>query len=423
MELLSNVVAGILGGLILNVMPCVLPVLAFKVQGWVLQSSVSPVERRKDALAFTSGAIITFIGFAALVISIRAAGEPLGWGIQMQNAGFVGFLVALLFAFGLNAVGLFEISFSMGSGQSSQGLWGSFSHGALITLVSTPCSAPILGGATAAALAKDAAWYETVILFSSIGLGLSLPVLLVGFIPGAIKIFPKPGQWMNGFKLLVGFTLFGAAVFYYGTLQEQLTTSSANDFLWFLLAMTAALWWFEAVRTGQSQGAKRWIGLLLVPTIIAGSGYFFLTLEERTDAPSPTVATTTQTATRAADVTWQLYTEKKHEQARRRGQPILVDFTASWCVNCKAFKKTYLEVDKVKRVLADTGILPLTVDLTKDKTLWKLLDAVGRNGIPVYVIYMPDGSFDLFPEGPPLEIIPRLQAAAKRFPKAAFKAL
>ena len=423
MELLSNIVAGILGGLILNVMPCVLPVLAFKVQGWVLQSSVSPAERRKDALAFTAGAVITFIGFAALVISIRAAGEPLGWGIQMQNAGFVGFLVALLFAFGLNAVGLFEISFSMGSGQAAQGLWGSFSHGALITLVSTPCSAPILGGATAAALAKDAAWYETVILFSSIGLGLSLPVLLVGFIPGAIKIFPKPGQWMNGFKLLVGFTLFGAAIFYFGTLQEQLTTSSANDFLWFLLSLTAALWWFEAVRTGQSQGAKRLVGLLLVPVIIAGSGYIFLTMEERADAPAAAVANTTETATQAADVTWQLYTEKKHEQASKRGQPILVDFTASWCVNCKAFKKTYLEVDKVKRVLAETGILPLTVDLTKDKTLWKLLDAVGRNGIPVYVIYMPDGTFDLFPEGPPLELIPRLQAAAKRFPKADFKAL
>ena len=287
----------------------------------------------------------------------------------MQNAGFVGFLVALLFAFGLNAVGLFEISFSMGSGQAAQGLWGSFSHGALITLVSTPCSAPILGGATAAALAKDAAWYETVILFSSIGLGLSLPVLLVGFIPGAIKIFPKPGQWMNGFKLLVGFTLFGAAIFYFGTLQEQLTTSSANDFLWFLLSLTAALWWFEAVRTGQSQGAKRLVGLLLVPVIIAGSGYIFLTMEERADAPAAAVAKTTETATQAADVTWQLYTEKKHEQASKERRPILIDFTASWCVNCKAFKKTYLEVDKVKRVLADTGILPLTVDLTKDKTL------------------------------------------------------
>ena len=423
MELLTNVIAGILGGLILNIMPCVLPVLAFKVQGWVMQTSVSAADRRKDALAFTAGAVLTFIGFAALVISIRAAGEPLGWGIQMQNSGFVAFLVALLFAFGLNAVGVFEISFSMGAGQSGHGLWGSFSHGALITLVSTPCSAPILGGATAAALAKDATWYETVVLFSSIGLGLSLPVLAVGFIPGAIKIFPKPGNWMNTFKLLVGFTLFGAAIFYYATLQEQLTTSSANDFLWFLLALAIALWWFEQVRTSQTQGVARYAKLVIVPTLIIASGYLFVNLDERTMAPRNETQTALGDPSRASDVKWQLYTEKKHSRAAQRNQPILVDFTASWCVNCKAFKKTHLEVEEVKAVLAETGILPLTVDLTKDNTLWKLLDKLGRNGIPVYVIYMPDGSFDLLPEGPPLNLVERLKIAAQKFPKSKFTAL
>tara|TARA_B100001093_G_scaffold510382_1_gene576162 strand:+ start:173 stop:1444 length:1272 start_codon:yes stop_codon:yes gene_type:complete len=422
-ELLTNIVAGILGGLILNIMPCVLPVLAFKVQGWVMQSSVSTSDRRKDALAFTAGAVLTFIGFAALVISIRAAGDPLGWGIQMQNSGFVAFLVALLFAFGLNAVGVFEISFSMGAGQSGHGLWGSFSHGALITLVSTPCSAPILGGATAAALAKDASWYETVVLFSSIGFGLSLPVLAVGFIPGAIKLFPKPGNWMNTFKLLVGFTLFGAAVFYYGTLQEQLTTVAANDFLWFLLALSISLWWFEQVRTSQTQGVMRRAKMLLVPLLICSSAYMFLNLDERRSSPIEETETSLTDLSDPTRIKWQLYTEAKHQQATKRQQPILVDFTASWCVNCKAFKKTHLEVDEVKRVLAKTGIRPLTVDLTKDDSLWKLLDKLGRNGIPVYVIYLPDGSFDLLPEGPPLDLTGRLEAAGKKFPKSKFKKL
>ena len=139
MELLTNILAGIVGGLILNIMPCVLPVLAFKVQGWVLQTDVSAAERRKDALAFLAGALVTFGAFAALIITLRASGESIGWGMHMQNAPFVMFLVGLLFVFGLNAVGVFELSFAVKSAVR-RSLWASFSHSALITLVSTPCS-------------------------------------------------------------------------------------------------------------------------------------------------------------------------------------------------------------------------------------------------------------------------------------------
>ena len=149
--------------------------------------------------------------------------------MHMQNAPFVMFLVGLLFVFGLNAVGVFELSFAVKSSGPSEGLWASFSHGALITLVSTPCSAPVLGAATAAALGKDAAWYETLLLFWSIGLGLSLPVLAVGFIPGAIKLIPRPGEQTNTFKLLVGITLLpGDRVF---RRAAQLSVTASNDFL------------------------------------------------------------------------------------------------------------------------------------------------------------------------------------------------
>ena len=212
MDLLSHIGAGIVGGLILNIMPCVLPVLAFKVQGWVHQTDVTPTERRKDALAFLAGALFTFAILAGLVIALRASGQSVGWGMQMQNGPFVAFMVALLFIFGLNALGVFELSFAVQDTGPKEGLWASFSHGALITLVSTPCSAPILGAAVTAALAQDANWYQTLILFWSIGFGLSLPVLAVGFIPAAIRLIPRPGAWMNTFKVFVGFTLFGAAI-------------------------------------------------------------------------------------------------------------------------------------------------------------------------------------------------------------------
>jgi thiol:disulfide interchange protein len=291
-------------------------------------------------------------------------------------------------------------------------------------LVSTPCSAPILGGATAAALAKDASWYETVILFSSIGIGLSLPVLLVGFVPGAIKLIPRPGNWMNIFKMFVGFTLFGAAVFYFGTLQEHLTLSGANDFLWFLLCLSIALWWFEQTRIGISEGFRRLLRHGVTLAIISGAAFLFLGLEPKpqTVAPKEEMADLT-TQSNPADIKWIRYTEDRHAVAAKSGRPILVDFTASWCVNCKAFKKTHLEIDSVRKVLSETGIIPMTVDLTKDKALWKLLNKLGRNGIPVYVIYMPDGSYDLLAEGPPIGLIERLGKASVLFPKSGFKTL
>jgi len=426
-ELLTNVLAGIVGGLILNIMPCVLPVLAFKVQGWVMQTDISAAERRKDALAFLAGALVTFGVFAAVIISLRASGESIGWGMHMQNAPFVAFLIGLLFVFGLNAVGVFELSFAVQSSGPSEGLWASFSHGALITLVSTPCSAPVLGAATAAALGKDAVWYETLLLFWSIGFGLALPVIAVGFIPGAIKLIPRPGEWMNTFKLLVGFTLFGSAIWLFGTLQRQLSVTASNDFLWFLLCLSIAVWIFEKIRLGPSEGAGRVLRHTCLLAAVAVSGWVFLSFEP---APTPGASgpvdlaqATKNQETVPDNIDWILYSQDVRDQATKRNQPIFVDFTADWCASCKTFEKTHINVPSVRKVLAETGILAVKADLTKsDSKLWDVLGKLGRNGLPAYVIYFPDGSHDLMPEGPPLGLIDRLKDASKKFPKNKFKA-
>ena len=428
MEFVNQIVAGIIGGLILNIMPCVLPVLAFKVQGWIHQADASKAERRKDALAFLAGALATFAAFALIVTLLRASGQSIGWGMHMQNSGFVAFLVALLFAFGLNAIGVFELTFALQDGGAPQeGFWSSFSHGALITLVSTPCSAPILGAATAAALAQDAAWYETLILFWSIGVGLSLPVLAVGFIPQASALIPRPGAWMNTFKMLVGFTLFGAAIWLFGVLQQQVSMKSSQDFLWFLLVLALGLWMQESVRNSAREGLDRFVRRSLPVVGILGAGFFFLGLEapavEVQEGTSVDLAEATRSqGTGQKKLKWVMYSNDVKTKAMERGQPIFVDFTADWCASCKAFEKTHIETPSMIKVFSNTGVLAVKADLTKsDDALWDVLGGLGRNGLPAYVIYMPDGSHDLLPEGPPVSLKDRLEAAAKRFPRTEFK--
>ena len=427
-ELFNQIVAGLVGGLILNIMPCVLPVLAFKVQGWIHQADASHAERRKDALAFLAGALVTFAAFALVVIILRSSGQSIGWGMHMQNSGFVAFLVALLFIFGLNAIGVFELSFAMADGGTSQeGFWASFSHGALITLVSTPCSAPILGAATAAALAQDAAWYETLVLFWSIGVGLSLPVLAVGFIPRASALIPRPGSWMNTFKMLVGFTLFGAAIWLFGVLQKQLTIDASQNFLWFLLLLALGLWMQEQVRNSVREGLDRFIRRTIPLLSIVVAGIVFLDLEhpQRPDALPNDVNLVEVTRTQKGEpntLRWVAYSDQVKAKAMKRGQPIFVDFTADWCASCKAFEKTHIETPSMIKVFSKTGILAVKADLTKsDDAMWDVLAQLGRNGLPAYVIYLPDGTHDLLPEGPPLSLKERLEAAGKRFPQVNFK--
>jgi len=242
MTFAEALISGAIGGLVLNVMPCVLPVLMFKVQRLIEHSEEHASVRRKDALAFLLGTLVTFAVFAVVIIVLRSAGARLGWGMQMQNPVFVAAMTTFLFAFGLNSLGVFEINISIGGGRSGSGTFSSFVDGALITLVATPCSAPFLGGAATVALAKSAAWYETLLLFEAIGIGLALPVVLIGFVPAFNRWMPRPGAWMNTFKELVGLTLMGATVWLFATLQEQLTPAASNDFLWFLVVLAAALW-------------------------------------------------------------------------------------------------------------------------------------------------------------------------------------
>lgn len=418
---LTALAFGVAGGVILNVMPCVFPVLFMKVQHWIAGTGVTSRARRVESLGYLFGSVAAFTGFAIFIIALRAAGRGLGWGMQMQNPVFVAIVVAMLFVLALETVGVFTFRFSLNGGRSTGGWKSAFLDGLVITLVSTPCSAPFLGGAAAFALAQDTAWWQTLAIFWSVGLGLSLPVLALGFIPALNRLLPRPGAWMDTFKYLVGFTLFGACVWFFGSLQKQVSAEAANNFLWFLLALAAGLWAKEHLLPVGASPRRAAVHNLLLAGAVAGAGYGFVDLEKQ----APAVAAVAVVASEGAEVpvsvqdgklVWTPFTEAAKEAALKRNQPIFVDFTADWCASCKTFERTHIDTAGVREALSETRVLAMKADLTADESLWDVLARLGRNGLPTYAIYLPDGSHELLPEGPPVSLVERLREAAKRFP-------
>ena len=414
--MLTYIGAGVLGGLVLNVMPCVLPVLFFKVHGWIHQNDLTPRARRREAYAFLAGVLACFTVLAGFVVLLRSTGENMIWGEQMANPYFVQFIVVLLFVFGLNALGVFEIAFALSGGdQNKDSVWAAFSHGALITLVSTPCSAPILGAATTAALAQSASWYETLILFWSIGFGLSLPVLVIGLVPQAHALLPKPGPWMNVFKSAVGFTLIASAVFFLDTYQAQVDPDTFLGLLYFLVVIALVLRSLEGIRNWASGFKKRSAqGAIFLSAVIAGYALLPVTLNAEP-------INSTREVKHSQGVPWRAFQADSSkgiitlDLAKKANQPVFVDFTADWCVNCKAFEKTHIEIEDVIKAFRETGVWAAKADYTKkDPSLKKLLKALGRGGLPTYAIYFPDGSVDLLPEGPPIGLSKRIFEAAKK---------
>lgn len=415
--------SAVLGGLILNVMPCVLPVLFFKINGLIEHRDLAPAQRRVEGLAYLAGTLAAVSAFAAVVILLGTQGVKVNQGQQMSNPAFVAGLILAVYFFGLNSAGLFHINISFGGGAAGgHGPMASFRDGLLITLVSTPCSAPILGTAMGAALALSNAWWETLIIFWLLGLGLALPVLLICFIPLLNRLLPKPGAWMETFKILVGFTFIGTAIWLYGTFSKLVSEEAAADFLWILFAVTLCMWAIERMAHSESPTQRVRQGLMALATI--AFGVWFWSTDPPPAVQSSDVLPTVANGEVPDKMQWTPFTTALRDKALARNQPVFVDFTADWCVNCKLFEKTHINVHAIRKTFAETGILAAKADLTKnDQPLWDLVNTLGRDGLPVYVIFTPDGKYDLFDEGPPENLEARLRAAAKRFPPSAYTAV
>lgn len=417
----------LLGGLILNVMPCVLPVLALKAFHAVEHSKHDARMRRLHGWAYTVGTVSLFIVLALVLVAIKASGRRLGWGMQFQHPPFVAVMTAIVFSFALNALGVFEILISAQGKEGQQDrLWGSVVNGWFAAIMSTPCSAPFLGTAAAFALAGNTAAWQTILVFATIGFGLAIPYLLLTQIPAIGRMLPRPGAWMETMKQLMGFTLLATAVWLFRTFQVQVTPESANWFLFFLLALAVGLWASHRFGSIDRTPVRQWVVRLLA---IGGVAFAYKTMVKY-DRPIVAVAATADGGIGIARVTaldpvvkdgriaWTLFDQKRLDKEKLRNRPVFMDFTAEWCASCKANESAFLETDTVRSALLKTGILPMKADMTNENTqLDAILEKLGRNGIPVYVIWFPDGSYDLLPNVITAEMVAgRLEEAAKKYP-------
>ncbi|MAO84846.1 MAG: hypothetical protein CMH50_13355 [Myxococcales bacterium] len=448
MEFLSLLGAAFLGGLILNIMPCVLPVLFFKVQHLLEMSELDDREKRIDGIAYTAGILVAFLGFAVAVLLMKAAGQRVAQGMQMANPEFVAFLTALMLALGLNSLGVFEIHVGVNQGEQKRGFMGTFFSGIVAVLVATPCTAPFLGTAAAYAFAKETPAGATIGIFLMVGLGLAFPYLVVCFLRAAARLLPQPGPWMVTFKKLMGFTLLGAAVWLFGVIQEQVNVSSANWFLAFLLILGLGLWALDHFGGLLVSTTRRWTVRILVFAAVYGMG---LTLRwvpagqsdvqdlsaavdcsqcgsvtnnskagagQRTNCPK-------YKKTTKDEIHWVRYSEATRKQFMECGRPVFVDYTAKWCVSCQAFKASHIDIPKVRAIFAQTEVVPMRADLTKEPeddelvaAIWEELEnRFNRSGIPVWVVWHPDDYTELLPESiPPTNLPELLLAAGKEFP-------
>ena len=293
MTILEYLGLAYVGGIILNVMPCVLPVLTLKAFHVAHSLRADPQGARLHGLAYAFGTTVTFLAFGGIVVAFRASGESLGWGMQFQNPVFVAALTAAIFLFALNALGVFEVNVAVStSGKEHGGLYGSALNGAFAAVMSTPCTAPFLGTAATFAMGTGAQSHETLLLFAVIGLGLATPFTLLSFFPALIRLMPKPGAWMEVFKTLMGFTLLATAVWLYGVLQAQVKAADANVFLFFLLALALAAWFSQRYANVSHGFVRRWgVRLVLVGVVSVLAGFLTFNPPKKPEPTQAVVAT------------------------------------------------------------------------------------------------------------------------------------
>ena len=432
-EIIRNIGAAFVGGVILNIMPCVLPVLTMKVFHVVKKAQHDPAANRNHGLAYAAGIIATFLAFAFLIIGLRGAiGLQFQWGQQYSKPQFLSAVVCLMYVFGLNALGVFEITIGMGGGESRGGYLGSVMNGVVASVMATPCSAPFLGAAATYALGANSAWWQTLLMFTFIGIGLAFPFLFISFVPAASKILPKPGEWMETFKQLMGFTLLGAAVFYFGSLQKQLTINGSNSFLFFLLALGIALWAMQKFGGFEHGAGRRWAVRGVALLALFGIGRYTINFEAPPRAkPSMGLNAVVENGHLAVvengHIKWTAFDRAQLDAELARGRPVFIDFTADWCANCKTNDKLFVETDRIRADFTKTDILPMKVDLTTDEAqdeMKPLMDELGRAAIPIYVVYYPDKTHDLLPESITTEMLSKaLNKASAKYPPEGYKPL
>lgn len=370
----------LLGGLILNLMPCVFPILAMKAAA-LGRSAHDPSEARKDGLGFLAGVLVTFVALAGLLLALRAGGQAIGWGFQLQSPAVTAGLSLLMLAVGLNLSGLFHVGGRLqgvGSGlaQGKGGVVGAFFTGVLAVVVAAPCTAPFMALALGAALVMP--WPLALLVFVMLGLGLALPYVLVSFSPRILSRLPKPGAWMETFRNLLAFPMYGAALWLAWVFARQ--TGEALGLLFvagLLLAFT--LWLCGRYQSG---GRRLMLAVAIVAVVITVPA----TILAMKAPPVPSAVTNDD----GKALSSQPWSSAAVETALAEGRPVLVNFTADWCVTCKLNERAALSSEGTARAMADTNAVYMVGDWTnRDDAITRELERHGRSGVPLYLLYTP----------------------------------
>jgi thiol:disulfide interchange protein/DsbC/DsbD-like thiol-disulfide interchange protein len=385
--LISNLLLALLGGLILNVMPCVLPVLTLKLYGLVEQTDITAGQRRATGLAYTGGVVASFLALAAIIIVLRSAfGLQVDWGFQFQYPPYVAALTTIVFAFGLSMLGVFEIPVigaeAADSAANREGLAGSFFTGVFATLLATPCSAPFLG--TAIAYAFGAPTHILLAIFTAVGIGLAAPFLLVAFVPFFFRFLPRPGAWMDVLKQVLGFTLLATTVWLIDVMLAQIGPDRTSGYLAFLVAVGMACWMYGrfggVAASWRAQGLAAGAGA----AIAAAAGWYFLDFQLAEDESCDDGSLAADLSFQD-EIPWQAFTEPRIQALA--GKTVFIDFTAEWCLTCKVNERTVLETESVRGAMADLGVVPLKADWTRrDEIITTWLRQHGRAGVPMYLV-------------------------------------
>ena len=377
-----------IGGALLNLMPCVFPILSLKVLGFAGHAH----SRRAlvgGGLAYTAGVVLSFVALAALLIALRAGGEQIGWGFQLQSPGFVAALAVLFTMIALNLAGLFEFGTVLPSGLASarlrHPLADSFLTGVLAVAVASPCTAPFMGAALGVAFTLPAA--QSLSLFAVLGLGMALPYLVMSLWPAVARAMPKPGVWMATFKAVMAFPMLATVVWLVWVLGQQTSIDGAAALLAVLVALAFALWaWGRIDSTRVARTVWSALGVALLGASIA---WALPTWREAQAAPASASGNTER---------WQAWSPERVAALNAEGRTVFVDFTAAWCVTCQVNKRSTLNDTALMAEMDAARVALLRADWTRrDASISNELSRLGRNGVPVYAIYRPGQGKDQQP--------------------------
>jgi thiol:disulfide interchange protein/DsbC/DsbD-like thiol-disulfide interchange protein len=398
-----------LGGLILNLMPCVFPVLSIKVLGLIRHAGESPGRLRLHGLAYTAGVLASFLGLAGVLIALKGGGAAIGWGFQLQSPIVVAGLAYLLFAMGLSLSGVVHVGgrlAGLGDGLARRaGLSGSFFTGVLATLVATPCTAPFMGSAVGFALTQSAGVAFAV--FASLGLGLALPFLALTLWPPALRALPRPGAWMEILKQILAFPVYATVAWLIWVLAQQVDPRGLLAALIGLVLVAFAAWAWEhgraaAPRAGRIAQAAAILAIIAIAALA-------VTLPQGRAVPS---------AQAAADGI-ERFTQARLDSLLSAHRPVFIDMTAAWCITCAVNEATSLNTKAVRAAMAERGVTYMKGDWTnQNPEITRLLEKHGRSGVPLYLLYAGTGEPQVLPqiltEGTVLAALDAVPAASRR---------